>query len=111
MSMNAMLRESVIVYNRTDGAADVFGNAADTFDVGTASPAWVQQQTVSEEITDRDVRISFFKVVLPADAPIYFDSEIEWNDLRMRVDGKPQEFYNHHGIHHIEVLAQLVEGS
>lgn len=110
MSLGGLLRESVTVYNRADGALDTFGDPEDTFDVGTVVQAFVQPTNSSEDIIDRDTRLTTYRLVMPADAPIYADSEFEWENIRMRISGKPLPMNNHHGVHHVEVVAELIEG-
>jgi hypothetical protein len=106
----ARLREVVTVYNRSDGTADRYGNAADTFDDGTTWPAWVAPQGASESLNDRDTRSSAYLFVFAPDTDVYADSELLWDDLRFRVDGKPQAYSGHNGADHIEVTATLLEG-
>lgn len=80
--------------------------------VGTESPGLVQQNSSTEDIIDRDTRITSYTLFLPVTAPVSALSYWTWEDedRRFTVQGRPEVVNDGTGPHHIEVLGREVEG-
>jgi hypothetical protein len=116
MSFTALLIHDVTVSNPVDvGATDRYGNNVPS-SVVVVEKMRVQpgtgegQGTSSEQIIDRDTRLTRFKVFAKPSTAVTALSTLTWNGRTLRVDGEPLPFYGSSALHHWEFSAEEVRG-
>lgn len=109
MSFQSLLIHTVIVYNRTDGTADRYGNPTDAFDSGTTVSGRVEPTDSNEFENDRDTRVSRFRIFLLPSVVISATSEVVYGAERYRVEGEPRAFADGAGPHHIEAVLERID--
>ncbi len=63
-----------------------------------------------ELLDDRDTRVTYATIFLPANANVSGTSVIQWDGRRFHVHGEPSYIYGATSLHHIELTAREVEG-
>jgi hypothetical protein len=120
MSFQSLLIHNCTIYNKTtSGSTDIYNNPITGFDAGVASKARFDPATpgnpgraISREfLEDRDTTITTWHAFFPVNAPLEADSEVVWTEtgFRFRVDGRPAEFADAVGPHHLEAKCTLIE--
>lgn len=116
MSFTSLLIHDVTVSNPVDvGATDRYGN-----DV-PSSTSVVEKMRVqpaaaeggggsSEQIIDRDTRITRFRLFAKPNTVVTGLSTLTWEGRILRVDGEPLPFYGASALHHWEFSAEEVRG-
>lgn len=91
---------------------DRYGNTSQDWGtaVRTASPAWVQSRSTSEENGNRRAVLEDLMAFLPPTTKVTAHDRMEWDGRTYEVDGEPARFYNLAGLHHLEVPLAVVEG-
>lgn len=112
MSFEEMLSMTVTVKNAEGSTSDRYSNPVKTPEsTGTDYPAWIEQNSSSENLNDRDTTIGQWLLVLPKDAVIFADSIVEYLGQTFRVSGEPAEKRTpFEGLHHIECQLQEIQG-
>ena len=106
-----LLPHTVTLVTVVEGASvDRYGNPV-TEETETAGVrAYVQPSSASEDIINRDTRVTDYNVFLLSSASVDGLSKIIWEGLTLAVDGEPARFDTPSGPHHIEVKAQRIDG-
>lgn len=109
MTYEGLLIHTIEVFNPTVGTEDRYGDEIPGVDAGTSESARIQQNESSEDIIDRDTRITTFTAFLTTATVMTALSRVEWDGRTFRVSGEPAIRDNAIGPHHVE--ATLVEVS
>ena len=115
MSFTSLLIHSVQLILQSEGAEDRYGNTTQVFTPGATVNARVQpvrstSQGGRELLANRDMRVAWFQVFLPAGTAIDALDMLTWNGKTLQIDGPPALVYDGTGEHHIEAVARLIEG-
>jgi hypothetical protein len=115
MSIESRMREICTIYNRSDGAVDVFNNPTDKWDAGNDSicifwPVRQLSKGQGEELENRDTVVSRHNLLLPPSADINALSEVVKDGIRMKVLGKPWHYNNRSGPKVIWAILEEIEG-
>lgn len=116
MSFQALLVHDVVVTTPgTTGTADRYGNlilaeASVTEKMRLQPAGGVGAGGVSEDIIDRDTRITLFRVFAKKDTTVTGLSTLTWEGRTLRVKGEPRPFYGRSSLHHYEFDAEEVLG-
>lgn len=108
MSFDALLIHTVTVFQLVHDDTDRYGNEVQVPDAGTDYPARVEQESGTEDILDRDTRITRFLAFLGPAAVIDGLSVVAWGDRSFRVVGEPEAVYDGIGLHHYEITLEEV---
>jgi hypothetical protein len=97
---------------RAGQGTDEYGDAVVdwTSSTATASPAWVQPRTTSEENANRSAVLRGMLAFLPPGVSIRAHDRLAWDGRTYEVNGEPATLWNPSGPHHIEAPLTLVEG-
>jgi hypothetical protein len=107
VSFDTLLTQTVTVTTRATGAADVYGNPAETWGSPVEYRARLEQQDGVETQGDQLVTTSRYLLVLPAEAVLTAGDRVTDEDGNtFEVDGPPIKQRTPRGVHHIE--ARLV---
>jgi len=113
MSFDSLLIHDVTVTNPTaSGSTDRYGNLL------ASTTSVVERMRVqpgvgnnnSEEIIDRDTRITNFRIFARSDSTVTGLSQLTWLGRTLRVDGEPEPFYGRDTLHHLEFNAEEIRG-
>lgn len=88
---------------------DRYGNPTED-ETSVTARAYVQPVKTSEETVNRDTRVTGYNVFLRPDEDVDALSRIVWEGITLNVVGKPSRFDTPRGAHHIELLAEVVDG-
>lgn len=115
MSFTALLIHPVTVTTPlTTGTTDRYGNlvpsetSVDEMMRVEPQPGSVANST--EDIIDRDTRITRFRVYATPSTTMTGLSRLTWLGRTLRVDGEPRPFYGRTSLHHWEADAEEVLG-
>ncbi len=112
MSFSNLLIHDVTVTNPTGaGSTDRYGNLVPT-ETSAAELMRIQPQELgsSEDIINRDTRITRFRVFAGPSSSVTGLSRLVWLGRTLRVDGEPRPFYGRSTLHHYEFDAEEVLG-
>ncbi len=109
--LKARMNTAVSIRNEgtTDGI-DRYGNATASGSVVTEETGWLEQQSASEDLVDRDTRTSTWLLLLSAETVATALSTIEVGGQTFTVVGAPKLVNTPRGSHHIEAVLKLQEG-
>lgn len=109
MSFLSLLIHDVTVSNPVTGTADRYGN-----DVPTATTVVekmrIEPEKASEDIIDRDTRVTRFKGFAKSDSVVTGLSTLTWEGRTLRVVGEPLPYPGGSGLHHYEFGAEEIRG-
>lgn len=109
--LRSRLIHTVTVNTYTYGSTDRYGNASLSVTTSTVYAAWLEPLSGTENLIDRDTRVSMWRLILPPDASISAVDEVVYDGSTFRVRGKPRKVYTRGSDpHHIEADLELVEG-
>lgn len=91
------------------GSDDRYGNATDQ-EASVAARAYMQPVSGTEDIVNRDTRITRWNVFLQPTESLNGLSKITWEGVTYRVVGEPRRFDTPAGAHHYEVTAESIHG-
>lgn len=111
MTLEALMVHDVTIV-RSAEVDDRYGDTVADWSAAdrVESKAWVSQRNTVEAVEHREGLVSSWVVYLPPDVDIGGRDRIEWGDLTFEVVGAPLPAYTPRGLHHYEVVMQVVEG-
>lgn len=102
MSLTGLLSQSATVLGFTPGAADEYGNAAESWVESGVWPARFEQTDGREVTDDRDTQVSDWRVFLPPDVEIGGrDRVVDEHGRTFEVVGPPARQSTPAGPHHV----------
>jgi hypothetical protein len=111
MSFESLLIHSVTVTNPTaSGSTDRYGNLLATTTSVVEKMRVQPGSENTEEIIDRDTRLTRFRIFARSDSTVTGLSQLTWLGRTLRVTGEPEPFYGRDTLHHLELNAEEVLG-
>ena len=116
MSFTSLLIHTVTISNPTTSGIDRYGNPAPGTPVDVVEQVRMEmpdRRKVSgteERLSDRDTRITRYRMFALPDSAVTALSTITWEGKSLRVDGKPAVKMDATGPHHVEVYLTEIEG-
>lgn len=110
MSLDLQRRRLVKIIPTTRETEDDYGNQVTTEGDPVEVMAARDQLTSTEDVADRDQQARTFRYFFEIGTVIDGRSILEDAGKRLKIVGEPEVFENVVGPHHIEAVAELVEG-
>jgi len=116
MALSSLLRHPITIYKLIQpGTPPVneppgFADDEPKFTGGTAALAYVEPHQAKEFDMDRETRLTDYDVYLMPDADVEAVDEIEWNNVRHIIIGRPKLWSRPAGPHHLLLTMRAVEG-
>lgn len=89
---------------------DRYNNAVKTVTETVQVPAWFSWTASTEDNTDRETRQTQATIVVGSETDIEATDQVEFDGLTFRVEGRPIDVYDKHGLHHRIVYLKVFEG-
>jgi len=111
VSFDSLLIHTVSIRTPSPNAgADRYGNPTEDPGTPVDVPARVEQRAASEDVIDRDTRVTRALVFLPTGTNISALSVVAYEGQDWQVVGAPYYVANGAGPHHIQAVIELIEG-
>lgn len=110
MSLETLLSRTATITSRTQsGPRDSHGNRA-WVETTITSPCYLEQTAEQELTVDRETQIADHLLVLPANAIIDGNDDVEIEGQHFIVVGPPKVFYRFDVVHHVEANLRSLSG-
>lgn len=109
MAFNHLLTRTAVVTS-TVTAADSEGNWTSASATTASYPAYLEPRDVTETVAGREIGLSNFLLILPADADVEGHDTVRVDGVRYEVVGPPKPYHiPSSGLHHIELVLRRAD--